>query len=291
MRRFVVMVGTENSGGVLVTGASTGIGEATALRLDSMGFRVFAGVRKEDDGERLRKAGSERLRIVHPLDVTHGAHIEAAARLVEEELAGDPLRGIVNNAGVATGGPLEAIELDELRKTLEVNSVGPLAVAQAFLPMLRRSRGRIVNMSSIGGRVAQPLAGPYIASKFAIEAINDVLRLELMEWGIDVIAIEPGTIATPIWEKGSAQADELVRGLSPEHRKLYGRRGEKMAKLLARQNKRGAPPSKVADAVADALTSKRPKTRYLVGDARMLLGLKTVLPARLFDRLLYRLTS
>jgi NAD(P)-dependent dehydrogenase (short-subunit alcohol dehydrogenase family) len=180
---------SNHSGGVLVTGASTGIGEATALRLDSMGFRVFAGVRKEADGERLRAAASDRLRIVCPLDVSDAGQIGAAARLVEQELAGEPLRGIVNNAGVASGGPLEAIDLADFRKTVEVNSVGPLAVSQAFLPMLRRSRGRIVNMSSIGGRVAQPFAGPYIASKFALEGINDVLRLELLEWGIDVIEI------------------------------------------------------------------------------------------------------
>jgi NAD(P)-dependent dehydrogenase (short-subunit alcohol dehydrogenase family) len=282
---------SNHSGGVLVTGASTGIGEATALRLDSMGFRVFAGVRKEADGERLSAAASDRLRIVCPLDVSDAGQIGAAARLVEQELAGEPLRGIVNNAGVATGGPLEAIDLDDFRKTVEVNSVGPLAVSQAFLPMLRRSRGRIVNMSSIGGRVAQPFAGPYIASKFALEGINDVLRLELLVWGIDVIAIEPGTIATPIWEKGSSQADALLETMTPAQRDLYGKRAEKMVKVLAQQNKRGAPPAKVADAVAHALTAKRPKTRYLVGDARVLLGLKTGLRARLFDRLLYRMTS
>jgi NAD(P)-dependent dehydrogenase (short-subunit alcohol dehydrogenase family) len=197
----------------------------------------------------------------------------------------------VNNAGIGAGGPLEVIDLDEFRTTLEINSVAQLAVAQAFLPMLRRSRGRIVNMSSIGGRVAQPFAGPYVASKHALEAINDVLRLELLEWGIDVIAIEPGTISTPIWEKGSSKAGEVLSSLSPEQRKLYGKRLEKATKVIAQQNKRGAPPSKVADAVERALTAKRPKTRYLVGDARVLLGLKTVLRARLFDRLLYRMTS
>jgi NAD(P)-dependent dehydrogenase (short-subunit alcohol dehydrogenase family) len=278
-------------GGVLITGASTGIGEACALRLDKAGFQVFAGVRKPEDGERLRAAASERLRVIQPLDVSKPEQIEAAARTVEEELAGAPLSGIVNNAGIGAGGPLEAIDLDEFRRTLEVNSIAALAVAQAFLPLLRRSRGRIVNMSSIGGRVAQPFAGPYITSKFAIEAINDVLRLELMEWGIEVVAIEPGTIATPIWEKSSSQADKVLGKMTPDQRELYGKRLEKVAKVLAQQNKRGAPPSKVADAVEHSLTAKRPKTRYLVGDARLLLGLKTVLRARLFDRLLYRMTS
>jgi NAD(P)-dependent dehydrogenase (short-subunit alcohol dehydrogenase family) len=201
------------------------------------------------------------------------------------------LRGIVNNAGVGYGGPLEALALDDFRRSLEVNTVGQLAVTQAFLPLLRRSRGRIVNMSSIGGRVAQPFAGPYIASKFALEGITDVLRGELIDWGIEVIAIEPGTIATPIWEKSSSQADEILANLTPEQRQLYGKRLAKMAKVLERQTKRGAPPDKVAQAVEKALTAKRPKTRYPVGDAHVLLALNTVLSRRLFDRLLYRLTS
>jgi NAD(P)-dependent dehydrogenase (short-subunit alcohol dehydrogenase family) len=278
-------------GGVLITGASTGIGEATALQLDRAGFRVFAGVRKPEDGDRLRSAASDRLSIVQPLDVTDPDAVAAAARTVEESLDGEPLRGIVNNAGIAVGGPLEALSLDEFRTSLEVNTVAPLAVARAFVPLLRRSRGRIVNMSSIGGRVPQPFVGPYVASKFALEAVTAVLRLELIEWGIDVIAIEPGTIATPIWQKGTSQADELLAKMTPEQRELYGKRAAKMAKVLARQDKRGAPPSKVADAVEHALTAKRPKTRYLIGDARLLLALNTLLPRRVFDRLLYRMTS
>jgi NAD(P)-dependent dehydrogenase (short-subunit alcohol dehydrogenase family) len=279
------------NGGVVITGASTGIGEATALKLDESGFRVFAGVRKEEDGERLRAKGSDRLRVLHPFDVTEPDQIEAARRTVETELAGEPLRGIVNNAGIGSGGPLEAIDLDEFRKSLEVNTVGALAVTQAFLPLLRKSGGRIVNMSSIGGRVAQPFAGPYITSKFALEGMNDVLRRELIEWDVDVIAIEPGTIATPIWEKSSEQAEEALAELTAEQRELYGKRMKKMAQVLERQNKRGAPPSKVADAVEQALTSKRPRTRYLIGDAHLLIALKWLVPERLLDKLLYRATS
>jgi NAD(P)-dependent dehydrogenase (short-subunit alcohol dehydrogenase family) len=279
------------SGGVLITGASTGIGEATALKLDEAGFRVFAGVRKPEDGEQLKAKASDRLSVVQPLDVTDTDSIASALAQVESELGGEPLRGIVNNAGIGSGGPLEAIDLDEFRKSLEVNTVGALAVTQVFLPLLRSSRGRIVNMSSIGGRLAQPFAGPYIASKFALEGVNDVLRRELIPWGIDVIAIEPGTIATPIWEKSSGKAEELLAGMTPEQRELYGKRAEKMAKVLARQTKRGAPPSKVADAVQHALTAKRPRTRYLIGDAHMLIALKWLLPTRLLDRLLYRATS
>src|SRR4051794_18544118 len=153
------------SGGVLITGASTGIGEATALRLDGGGLRVFAGVRKAEDGDRLRAKGSERLRVVEPLDVTNDEQIAAAAARVEEELAGDPLRGIVNNAGIGISGPLEALDLDDFRRTLDVNTTGQLAVTKAFLPLLRRSKGRIVNMSSIGGRRAPPLRRPHIPAE------------------------------------------------------------------------------------------------------------------------------
>src|SRR4051812_39305998 len=279
------------SDGVLITGASTGIGEATAVRLDRAGFRVFAGVRKAADGERLRKAGSQRLRVIEPLDVTDADQIAAAAALVESELGAEPLRGIVNNAGIGIGGPLEALDLDDFRRTIEVNTTGQLAGTKPFLPLLRRSQGRIVNMSSIGGRVAQPFAGPYVASKYALEAVNDVLRVELLEWDIDVIAIEPGTIATPIWEKSSQEAEKVLERLSPELRDLYGKRLTKMAKVLERQTKRGVPPDKVAQAVERALTSSRPRTRYLVGDAYVLIAVKTLLPTRLLDRLLYRLTS
>jgi NAD(P)-dependent dehydrogenase (short-subunit alcohol dehydrogenase family) len=275
-------------GGVLVTGASTGIGEATALRLQKAGFRVFAGVRKPEDGDRLRAAG---VTVIQPLDVTQAGDIASAVGTVRRELDGDRLRGIVNNAGIGIGGPLEALDLDDFRHTLEVNTTSQLAVTQAFLPLLRESKGRVVNMSSIGGRVAQPFAGPYIASKFALEGVSDVLRAELLGWGIEVIAIEPGTIATPIWEKSSREAENVLEALTREQRDLYGKRLAKAAKMIERQNKRGAPPEKVAEAVEKALTASRPKPRYLVGDARVLLGLKRLLPTRWFDRLLYRMTS
>jgi NAD(P)-dependent dehydrogenase (short-subunit alcohol dehydrogenase family) len=275
-------------GGVVITGASTGIGEATALQLQKAGFRVFAGVRKPEDGDRLRAAG---VTVIQPLDVTKAEDVAAAVDTVEQALNGDPLRGIVNNAGIGIGGPLEALDLDDFRRTIEVNTTGQLAVTKAFLPLLRKSKGRIVNMSSIGGRVAQPFAGPYIASKFALEAVTDVLRAELLGWGVDVIAIEPGTIATPIWEKSSQEAEKVLAKLSPEQRELYGKRLAKMSKVLERQTKRGAPPEKVAEAVEKALTASRPRPRYLIGDARVLLNLKRFLPTRWFDRLLYRMTS
>jgi NAD(P)-dependent dehydrogenase (short-subunit alcohol dehydrogenase family) len=278
----------DSDGAVLITGASTGIGEATALRLQKAGFRVFAGVRKPEDGDRLRSAG---VTVVQPFDVTKQEDIDAALRTVEQELNGSPLRGIVNNAGIGIGGPLEALDLDDFRRTIEVNTTSQLAVTKAFLPLLRKSKGRIVNMASIGGRVAQPFAGPYVASKFALEAVTDVLRCELLEWGVDVIAIEPGTIATPIWEKSSQEAEKVLAKLTPEQRELYGKRLAKMSKVLERQNKRGARPEKVAEAVEKALTASRPRTRYLIGDAHVLLNLKRILPTRWLDRLLYRMTS
>src|SRR5436190_10034958 len=275
-------------GAVVITGASTGIGEATALQLRKAGFHVFAGVRKPEDGDRLRAAG---VTVIQPLDVTKAEDVTAAVATIEQALDGAPLRGIVNNAGIGIGGPLEALDLDGFRRTLEVNTTSQLAVTKAFLPLLRKSTGRIVNMSSVGGRVAQPFAGPYIASKFALEGVTDVLRAELLGWGIDVIAIEPGTIATPIWEKSSREAENVLANLTAEQRELYGKRLAKAAKMIERQNKRGAPPEEVAEAVEKALTASRPRTRYLVGDAIVLLSLKRFLPMRWFDRLLYRMTS
>src|ERR671915_2319963 len=195
------------SGTVLVTGASSGIGEATALHLKELGFDAVAAVRKNEDAERLAGRG---LRTVK-LDVTDVDSIDAA----RDELAGGPLAGLVNNAGIAVAAPLEYLPLDQLRDQLEVNLVGQLAVTQRFLPALRAGRGRIVNVSSIGGRVALPLLGAYHASKFALEAISDTLRRELRSQGVDVIVIEPGGVKTPIWRKGDELAAELTSDLPP----------------------------------------------------------------------------
>ena len=196
------------SGTVLVTGASTGIGEATALHLKELGFDSVGAVRKQEDADRLRSHG---LRTVK-LDVTDPASIATA----RAELADAPLAGLVNNAGIAVAGPLEFLPLDQLRLQLEINLVGQVAVIQQFLPSLRAARGRIVNLSSIGGRVALPLVAAYNASKFALEAISDSLRRELLGQGVDVIVIEPGGVRTPIWRKGNELADEL-RAVSYTH--------------------------------------------------------------------------
>jgi NAD(P)-dependent dehydrogenase (short-subunit alcohol dehydrogenase family) len=274
----------------MITGASTGIGEACALRLDGMGLRVFAGVRKDADGDALRQKASERLTPVR-IDVTNVASIAAAADTVRGATGGR-LWGLVNNAGIGIGGPLEFLAIDELRRQLEVNLIGQVAVTQAFLPMVRETRGRIVNMGSIGGRMASPFVGPYNASKFGMEAITDALRVELMPWGIGVAIVEPGNIATPIWDKSKATLTTIQRDLPPRALELYEPAIDAMGAYLEDAAKRGIPPDRVAKAVAHALTSKRPKTRYLVGtDAHLQAIIATWLPDRLVDRLTLRFTK
>jgi NAD(P)-dependent dehydrogenase (short-subunit alcohol dehydrogenase family) len=272
-------------GRVIVTGASSGIGEATAQHLRSLGFEVVPGVRKEEDTERLRGEGFQPL----ILDVADSQSIERC----RGEVGGAELRGLVNNAGIAIAGPLEFVPIDELRHQLEVNVVGQVAVTQALLPALRRGRGRIVNVSSIGGRVALPMAGPYAASKFALEGLSDSLRREVRRHGVEVILIEPGGIKTPIWEKGGAKAAELRAGMPEEADRLYGdliRAVTAESERIATE--RGLPPSAVAEVVGEALTARRPRTRYVIGrDAKVRAALARVLPARALDRLIGRALS
>jgi len=268
---------------VVITGASTGIGEACALRLDRLGWRVFAGVRRDADGQALRQKSSERLCPLF-IDVTDEASIAQAAVQVRAAVGEAGLAGLVNNAGVAIGGPLEFVPLDELAWQFEVNVIGPMAVTQTFLPLLRQSRGRIVNMSSIGGRSVSPFLGPYCASKFALEALNDSLRLELQPWGIAVVSIEPGEIATPIWQKSQAVAERIIAKMPPQATELYGPAIDFMLKMIT--NAEGIPADEVAQAVAHALTAPRPKTRYVVGkDARIRVWLER-LPTRWRDRVI-----
>ncbi len=271
---------------VLVTGASTGIGRATALRLDADGWRVFAGIRNPADGESLRQAASERLVSV-TLDVTEPEQIAAAAELVERESEGG-LDGLVNNAGVAVPGPLETVPLDDLRHQLEVNLVAYVAVTQAMLPQIRRAEGRIVFLASIGGRIAFPFGGPYHASKFATEAIGDVFRQELRPWGIKVAIIEPGSIDTPIWERGQRKGEE-IEAKSPRTNLLYGAALDKFKQVIEDTAERGIPPEKVAKAISHALESSRPKSRYLVGlDAKVQARIKPLIPTAVFDRIVAR---
>jgi NAD(P)-dependent dehydrogenase (short-subunit alcohol dehydrogenase family) len=272
----------------LVTGASTGIGEACARRLDAMGWRVFAGVRREADAEALRRGASPRLVPVR-LDVTDAAQVGAAAGAVAAAVGDAGLDALVNNAGIVVAGPLECLPLAEVRAQLEVNVVGVVAVTQACLPLLRRARGRIVNIGSISGRSAAPFIGAYSASKFALEALTDALRVELAPWGIEVAVIEPGAIATPIWAKSEALAERNLAAAGPGAGALYGAAMAAMRRVVGDAARRAAPADRVADAVAHALTARRPRTRYLVGaDARLQAALARLLPDRLRDRLTAR---
>lgn len=268
---------------VLITGASSGIGEACALRLAGAGWRVFAGVRQLEDGERLREGGRGRIEPLM-LDVTEASTIATAAA----RLGGGPLDALVNNAGIAISMPLELLPLDELRRQLEVNLVGQVAVTQAVLGHLRRARGRIVNVGSIGGRSALPFLGAYAASKHALEAVTDALRVELHPFGIEVVIVEPGSIATPIWGKGAEVFERLLPRLSPEVTALYRPRMAAFRSAAAAAGRRREPADEVAKIVEAALTVRRPRTRYVVGRDARRRALVERLPDRLRDRIYER---
>lgn len=271
-----------------MTGASTGIGEACARRLDSAGHLVFAGVRRAADGDRLRACASDRLQTVM-LDVTDTASIAAARDAIAARLGRPALDGLVNNAGIAVAGPLEYIPLDAFRRQLEVNVVGQLAVTQAFVPLLRNARGRIVLMGSIGGRMATPFLGPYCASKFALEAMADSLRVELSPWGIAVTILEPGSIATPIWQKSDEEAAAMLPRLASSAEEHYGAAMRAMREAAAATGRRGIPADAVAAVVERALTARKPRTRYVVGrDARIRAAVAGLVPDRARDRLIVR---
>ena len=270
---------------MLVTGASTGIGHACATRLVRDGYHVFAGVRRAEDGARLLQECPEHLAWVL-LDVTDAAAIRAAVDTIQTLLAAghSGLVGLVNNAGIAVGGPLEFVSAELLRRQLEVNVIGLHAVTTAFLPLLRAARGRIVLMGSISGRIASPFIGPYTASKHAVEGLTDSLRLELAPEGIHVAVIEPGQVRTPIWDKGLASFDRISDQIPAEGQARYRNRLRVFQWLLGRAPRVAVPPERVADAVVHALFSSEPRTRYVIGtDARIRLWLSRLLPDRAMD--------
>ena len=260
----------------LVTGTSTGIGRATALHLAERGFEVLAGVRRPEDAP----PGLEPL----VLDVTSERGVAAAAARV-----GGTLDALVNNAGIAVNGPIELVPVEEWRRQLEVNLIGQVAVTRALLPALLRARGRIVNISSISGRAAWPLIGPYTASKFALEAFSDTLRREVGPQGVRVVSVEPGGIRTPVWDKSRAAADRTVAAMPAGARGRYDgliagilRQGERLAR-------EGLPPEAVASVIGTALTARRPGARYVVGrEAQVQALLARLLPDRAFDALIAR---
>ena len=261
----------------LVTGASSGIGAACAERLARNGWRVLAGVRSKGDAP---ESTDEVL-----LDVTDAAQIQAVADEVDE------LHGLVNNAGIAVAGPLEFLPVELFRQQLEVNVTGQVAVTQALLPALRRGRGRIVFMGSIAGKSAVPFLAPYAASKHALEAIADSLRLELSPWGIGVTIVEPGSIKTPIWTRSADRADQVRQTMDERLDELYGESIARFRRIALARGLAGAPADTVARVVEEALNASRPPTRRLVGrDARIRAAFE-LLPDRLRDRVYKRVLA
>jgi NAD(P)-dependent dehydrogenase (short-subunit alcohol dehydrogenase family) len=256
--------------------------------MDAEGWRVFAGVRKDEDAEALRGAASERL-VPLILDLTSDEQIASAAERIAAEVGEGGLDGLVNNAGIGIFGPLETLPIEDLRRQIEVNLIAQVAVTQAMLPLIRRAGGRIAFVSSVGGRIALPFGGAYHASKYAIEAVADSMRRELRPWGIEVAAIEPGSIDTRIWERGERLADEIADRTPAVQEELYGKTIERFRVAVKKTAARGIDPDKVAKAIAHAMSAERPRTRYLVGlDARGQALLSRFLPDRLLDRIIPR---
>jgi len=272
---------------ILITGASTGIGQACALRLDRMGFHVFAGVRSAAAAEALSRKASLRL-VPIQLDITDQPSIDAACYTIASVVRETGLAGLVNNAGIAVGGPLEVLPISDLRRQLEVNVSGQIAVTQAFLPLIRQDKGRIVMIGSISGRLALPLLGPYSASKFALEALTSALRMELHPWGIHVAMIEPAGIATPIWRKSLAAAERTMESLPQSAFDLYGPLISTQRQRVEQSDRNSIPTKYVVWAVVHALTSPRPKTRYLIGRRAKLGELLRLFPDGLRERLILR---
>jgi NAD(P)-dependent dehydrogenase (short-subunit alcohol dehydrogenase family) len=276
--------GTRRS--ILITGTSTGIGQACAARFATLGWRVFAGVRKDEDARSLEEEIGPAVSPVL-LDVTDADSINATAGLIESETGDRGLDALVNNAGIVAAGPLEYLPIPELRKQLEVNVVGQLAVTQAVLPLLRRATGRIIMISSISGRVSLPMAGAYGASKFALEALSDALRLELRHWGMHVVLIEPGRIETPIWKTSLERAEKQIEDAPPGLEERYGPLIDTVRRMAKREGI-GSPVEDVVRAVEHAVISPRPHVRYLVGRDAKLRRFLNWLPDRLRDWLIAR---
>ncbi|HSL70239.1 MAG TPA: SDR family oxidoreductase, partial [Longimicrobiales bacterium] len=272
---------------VLITGASKGIGAACVRQLAAAGHRIFAGVRRRADAEPLVADLGDRV-IPVLLEVTSPEQIETAARQVEQTVGDQGLHGLVNNAGIAVAGPLEFLPIDELRRQLEINVIGQIAVTQALMPALRKATGRIVFMGSISGRSALPITGAYAASKFALEALSDALRVELLPWGIRVVIIEPGVVVTPIWETSLAAGLALFDRMPARLQEYYGTVIDAVRRRARSGASRGMPAEHVAEVVETALFANRPRPRYLVGRDAHARALFEKLPDRWRDRIIAR---
>jgi NAD(P)-dependent dehydrogenase (short-subunit alcohol dehydrogenase family) len=276
---------------VLVTGASSGIGRATALHLAAGGHHVYAGVRKHADGPVPNHGTAGEITPVL-LDVTEDAQIAAAANAIAAHVAGAGLAGLVNNAGIGIFGPLEILPVAQFRRLMEVNVTAQLAVTQAFLPMLRQARGRIVMIGSIGTRFTPPFVGPLAASKSALATMGTALRQELAPWDIHVVLIEPASIRTEAVDKLHSDAAHLMSQAQPAQRALYQEAFYRLVDTFGARHQRGSPPEVVARAVARALTTSQPRARFVVGkNSRQMAVLAAALPTPVLDRIRRKLSS
>ncbi|SDD97557.1 NADP-dependent 3-hydroxy acid dehydrogenase YdfG [Mycolicibacterium neoaurum] len=267
---------------IVITGASTGIGAATAREMAQRGFHVLAGVRRERDADGIRAVNVEPL----ILDITHPEHVQALAERVREDPHHRPLRAVVNNAAVQANVPVEAFAIDRWRDMFEVNLFGHVAVIQALLPSLIDSRGRVVNISSVGGKIAMATYGPYAGTKFALEAVSDSLRREVGPHGVEVIVIEPGAVRTEMLGRAIAAAPDTVSAMTAEQRRRYGGLVRAVQAQADASTKSGLPAAGAAAVIAKAITARKPRTRYTVGREAALLTVSRLLPDRLVDRAL-----
>ncbi len=257
--------------GVIVTGASSGIGLACARWLSSRGFHVFAGVRRKPDGERLKELSPDTITPVL-LDVTDAASIRSAVAAITNCPDGIAPFALVNNAGISIAGPLEMLPIDSFKKQIDVNLTGQLAVTQAFLPLLRSHHGRVFLMGSILGRFALPFLGAYSCAKFALEALAESMSMELAGTGVSVSIIEPGNIATPIWEKSKGTALEIAGDLSESKWDMYRDDARSALGYVSRLSEKGISPLSVAQAIEKAINARTPRKRYVVGADSAFLG-------------------
>lgn len=268
---------------VVVTGTSSGIGRATAEKLAADGFHVLAGVRCQEDADKIKQKNIEPV----ILDVTAIDTLRALAERVEQDPLGRPLRAVVNNAGIAVNAPLEMVPLDEFRRQIEVSVIGQVAVIQELTPALLNSGGRVVNIGSVGGKISMPGFGIYSAAKYAMEAINDSLRREMSSFGLKVIMITPGGVSTSLSEKGVTTADRLSKLMTPDQHRRHDRLFDAVKAQAESWATDGIPPKKVAEVVSRAIHESKPRTRYTVGrDSALLTRLVRILPDKLLDRML-----
>jgi NAD(P)-dependent dehydrogenase (short-subunit alcohol dehydrogenase family) len=267
----------------VISGASSGIGAATARELARRGFHVLAGVRRERDADAIRGPGIEPL----ILDITVPDHIRALVARVLGDPRGRAVRSLVNNAGAPVNVPVEAFAIDDWRRLFEVNLFGHVAMTQALLPALVRSKGRVVNISSVGGRIAMATYGPYAGTKFALEAVSDALRREVAPFGVEVVVVEPGAVRTEMLGRAVATAQQHAAAMTPEQEQRYGGLVQAIAAQAASATKSAMPAEAAAAVIAEAVTARKPRTRYTVGrDAALLTRLVRILPDRALDRLL-----